>query len=250
MLVDWFTIVGVTVGALLPIANPFSAAPVFSAVTAGMPRQRRYQQGRQAAIYMACVLLVSLAAGVLILEFFGVSLPALRIAGGLVIARLGFSMLNPDPVSELSEEEEQEAMSMKDIAFTPIAMPLLSGPGSIAVTISIATEAEYFQEYFGVAIGIVIVAAISWLVLRFSSSIVDYMGATGITVMTRLMGLLLVGVGVQFVVNGAVELVTSDEIVQEFYQAFPEERPEPEMALESSTTILPKKEVPLEEGGE
>jgi len=204
-----------------------------------MSQQRRLQQGRLAALYMCGVLIVSLLAGVLILEFFGVSLPALRIAGGLVIARLGFAMLNPEPASELPENQQQEALSMTDIAFTPIAMPLLSGPGSIAVTISIATEAEYLHQYTGVAVGIAICAFISWLVLRFASEVVDYMGATGVTVMTRLMGLLLVGVGVQFVGNGFIELITAEDVVQLIYESYPVDRSTIEMPPEGGTGILP-----------
>ncbi len=152
MLIDWFTVIGVTIGALLPIVNPFSTAPVFVAVTQGMSRQKRYQQARRASVYMCLVLLCTLALGVLVLEFFGISLPALRVAGGLVVARLGFSMLSPEPEAELPEERQEEALSMTDIAFTPIAMPLLSGPGSIAVTVSIATEAESWQQYLGGAV--------------------------------------------------------------------------------------------------
>lgn len=220
MIIAWITIIGVTVGALLPIVNPFSTAPVFVAVTRGMSQERRAQQGKLAAIYMCCVLIGSLLIGVVVLEFFGVSLPALRIAGGLVIARLGFAMLSPEPVDELPKEQQREALSMSDIAFTPIAMPLLSGPGSIAVTISIATEATSVYEYTGVAVGIVIVAFISWLILRFASQVVGYMGATGVMVMTRMMGLLLVGIGVQFVGNGLLELFTSDVAVQRLYDAF------------------------------
>ncbi len=211
---DWLTIIGVTVGALLPIVNPLSTAPVFVAITHGMPRQARYSQSRRACIYMACVLIASLLIGVLVLEFFGVSLPALRLAGGLVVARLGFSMLNPDPASELPPDQQEAAVSREDIAFTPLAVPLLSGPGSIALTISIATKVEHIVEYFAVAIGIIIVAVISWVVLRFSGRIVEYMGATGVTVMTRLMGLLLVALGVQFVADGFLELIAVDNPIE------------------------------------
>ena len=111
-----------------------------------------------AAIYMAVVLLVSLLAGALILELFGISLPALRIAGGLVIARIGFSMLNPEPEEKLPEEDQKEALDKRDVAFTPIAMPMLSGPGSIAVTISMATSVDRPVDYVAVGIGILIVA--------------------------------------------------------------------------------------------
>jgi multiple antibiotic resistance protein len=206
---NWLALVAGTVGALLPIANPFSAAPIFAAMTRGEKVDSRDRQARLAAVYMACILLLALVAGALILEFFGISLQALRVAGGLIIARIGFSMLNPEPERPLPRRDQDESADKDAIAFTPIAMPLLSGPGSIAVTISMATSAHSPLDYVPVGIGIVIVAAVSWLVLRYAARIVDAMGRTGVNALTRLMGLVLVCIGVQFLVTGLVDLVTS-----------------------------------------
>lgn len=222
MLYDWLTLIGVTFGALLPIANPFGTAPVFVAITRQMSHAHRWQQARLAAIYMAAVLLVSLLAGALILEFFGISLPALRIAGGLVIARIGFSMLNPEPEEKLPEEDQKEALDKRDIAFTPMAMPMLSGPGSIAVTISMATSVTRPRDYLAVGIGILIVAFLSWLVLRSSTRIVDFLGSTGVNVLTRIMGLILVCIGIQFIATGIFELVTDPGVVKAIYEAYPD----------------------------
>lgn len=219
---EWLILIGVTFGALLPIANPFSTAPVFVAITSRMSQLHRWQQARKAAIYMAIMLLVSLLAGALILEFFGISLGALRIAGGLVIARIGFSMLNPEPEEKLPEEDQKEALDKRDIAFTPIAMPMLSGPGSIAVTISMATSVGRPIDYVAVGIGILIVAFLSWLVLHSSTRIVDFLGSTGVNVLTRLMGLILVCIGVQFIATGIFELITGPELVRAIYEAYPD----------------------------
>jgi len=213
MLHEWLVLIGLTIGALLPIANPFSAAPVFVAITQRMGRSRRTQQARMAAVYMAFLLLGAFIAGALILKFFGISMPALRIAGGLVIARVGFSMLNPEPSHELQPEDQDAALDMNDIAFTPIAMPLLSGPGSIAVTISLATSVDKTINHIPVAMGIVIVSFLSWLVLRSSMKVVDLLGSTGVNVLTRLMGLILVCIGIQFVADGFIDLITDKEIV-------------------------------------
>jgi multiple antibiotic resistance protein len=206
---SWLALVAATVGALLPIANPFSTAPIFAAMTRGEKQDSRNRQARLACIYMAGILLISLVAGALILEFFGISLQALRVAGGLIIARIGFSMLNPEPERPLPRRDQDESADKDAIAFTPIAMPLLSGPGSIAVTISMATSANNAFQYIPIGIGIVIVAAVSWLVLRYSSRIVDAMGRTGVNALTRVMGLILVCIGVQFVVTGVVDLVAT-----------------------------------------
>lgn len=207
MISDWLTLIGATVAALLPIANPFSTAPVFAALTRDFEQKYRLAQARQAATNMAIMLLVALAAGALLLQFFGISLPALRIAGGLIIARIGFSMLNPQPERPLSRRDQEESADKEDIAFTPIAMPLLSGPGSIAVTISMATSADGFTGMVPIAIGIVIVAAISWFVLRSATRIIAYMGRTGVNALTRIMGLVLVCIGVQFIATAVITMV-------------------------------------------
>jgi multiple antibiotic resistance protein len=213
------TLTVATFAALLPITNPVSTAPIFASVTRHMTPERRLRQASMACLYTFAVLTVSLLAGALILTFFGVSIPALRVAGGLIVARIGFGMLNPQPEEKLDDETRAEAMRMQDVAFTPIAMPMLSGPGSIAVTIGMATEVERPIEYAAIIAGIAMVALTSWLVLRSSVPVVAYMGLTGVTVMTRLMGLLMVGIGVQFVFTGIIEPLTSDRIIQTIVDA-------------------------------
>ncbi len=220
MLIDWFTLIVGTFGSLLPIANPFSTAPVFVAVTRYMTELRRSEQARLAAIYTVCVLVGALLVGALVMEFFGISIPALRIAGGLVVARVGFGMLNPDSSEELPDDDKKEAMDMRDVAFTPIAMPLLSGPGSIAVTISMATHAGRPDEYVAIIIGIVLVAFVSWLILRSSTRVVAFLGATGMTALTRLMGFILVCIGVQFIAIGFFEAITNEKVAEALLNAY------------------------------
>ncbi len=213
MLLDLLgTTVGTFVG-LLPIANPFSTAVVFLAITQKFSSIEAQNQARRACIFMAVVLLVSLFAGAVVMEFFGISIPALRIAGGLIVARIGFGMLNPEPEEEVGEDEKEEALHMTDVAFTPLAMPMLSGPGSIAVTIGMAAGAENHWEYPAIALGIVLVAVLSWMVLRSAQRITDFLGATGMTALVRIMGFLLVCVGVQFIGLGFIEVVTAPEVL-------------------------------------
>ena len=220
MLIEWLTLIGGTFASLLPIANPFSTAPVFVAVTRYMTELRRSEQARLAAIYTVCVLVGALLVGAVVMEFFGISISALRIAGGLVVARIGFGMLNPDSSEELPDEQKKEAMDMRDIAFTPIAMPLLSGPGSIAVTISMATHVDRPDEYVAIIIGIVLVAFVSWLILRSSTRVVAFLGATGMTALTRLMGFILVCIGVQFIAIGFFEAITNEKVAEAILNAY------------------------------
>ncbi len=133
-----------------------------------------------------------------------------------MVAKVGFSMLNPEPEpeAELVAGKQSKGQAISDIAFTPIAMPLLSGPGSIAVTISMATQVSETPDYLGVAIGILLVVLVSWFVLRSSTRIIASLGKTGVNVLTRLMGLILVCIGIQFLVTGLFELVTDATVVR------------------------------------
>src|SRR5262245_61128259 len=154
-----------TVAALLPIVNPLSAVGLLVGITANMSEAERAEQVRRACVYMFFVLTTFLVAGGLIMNFFGISIPGLRITGGLIISYLGFKMLFPDEAI-ISGQERDEAVHKHDISFTPLAMPGLSGPGSIAVVIGIASTAQAGEhvllDHVLVAIGIAITAFISY----------------------------------------------------------------------------------------
>jgi multiple antibiotic resistance protein len=204
MLGEWLTTVFATFAGLLPIVNPFSTAAVFLALTGRHSEAERRRQLRLACLYALSTLLVFLVAGALIMEFFGISIPALRLAGGLIVARVGFSMLNPQEPEAVAEG----ASPGRDIAFTPLAMPMLSGPGSIAVTISMAAGAETVWEDVAIGVGIVLVIAVSWLILSAARRVKGFLGDQGIDVLTRIMGFILVCIGVQFVGMAVVDFVT------------------------------------------
>jgi len=214
LVADWFLYVGATIGALLPIVNPASAAPVFLAVTVGSSTRGRRKQARRAAIYCAAILLTALFAGAVVLEFFGITLPILRIAGGLIVTQAGFGMMNPSSNPRVSLSEQEEAAQMESVSFTPIAMPMLSGPGSMAATIAMATQAAGLVTYSAIAVGIFVVAFISWVVLYSSSAILGVIGNSGMNVLTRVMGLLLICIGIQFIATGIVEGLTSEAMVR------------------------------------
>lgn len=211
MIGTWIAIAAVTFIGILPIANPFSTSVVFLTITEGFSEDKRRQQARMACVYMAGVLITFLLVGTLIMKFFGISIPGLRIAGGLIVARVGFGMLTPSPEARMSQASEDEAVLKEDVAFTPLAMPMLSGPGSIAVTIGMATEAEGIAETLAIIVGIVMVAFVSWLVLRASERVVRVLGASGMVAMGRIMGFLLVCVGIQFIVDGTHQILSTAE---------------------------------------
>jgi len=204
-----FTYIFSTVGALLPIVNPLSAVGLVMTITADLDDKERSQQVKRACIYMFCILTTFLIAGGLIMNFFGISIPGLRITGGLIVSYLGFRMLFPEQQT-ISGRERDEAMDKADISFTPLAMPGLSGPGSIAVIIGIASTVQQSEhmvlDHILVAVGIAITAFISYLVLRAATRLNDVLGAVGMNAVSRIMGFLLICIGVQFVINGILDI--------------------------------------------
>ncbi|HUQ53607.1 MAG TPA: MarC family NAAT transporter [Gammaproteobacteria bacterium] len=199
-----------TVGALLPIVNPLSAVGLVVGITQELTEAERRQQIARACIYMFGILTAFLVAGGVIMSFFGISIPGLRIAGGLIVGYIGFRMLFPD-TSGISRQERDEAAHKPDVSFTPLAMPMLSGPGSIGVVVGIASTAQdgdhVVLNYALVAMGIAVTALISYVVLRAATRLNQVLGATGMNAIARLMGFLLVCIGVQFVINGIGDVV-------------------------------------------
>ncbi len=214
MAADLFVYIGATIGALLPIVNPVSAAPVFVSVTARASAQQRTREARRATVYTCAILLASFFVGNLILSFFGITLPVLRIGGGLVVTRIGFRMLEGSTEPGAADVDGGKGIEAADVAFSPVAMPMLAGPGSMASVIAMATEARTLISDVGVVIGIVVVSLISWGVLRFSGGIVRWMGPSGMQVLTRVMGLILICIGIRFVATGIVVGLTAEPMVE------------------------------------
>lgn len=198
-----------TIGALLPIVNPLSAVGLVVSITANLTEAERADQIKRACIYMFFILAAFLVAGGLIMNFFGISIPGLRIAGGLIISYLGFRMLFPESPT-ISRQEQAEAIVKEDISFTPLAMPSLSGPGSIAVVIALSAAAQrsdhVIVNHLLVAIGIAITALITYLVLKAATRLDRVLGATGMNAIARIMGFLLICIGVQFIINGIMDI--------------------------------------------
>ncbi len=213
----WAIFLGTFIG-LLPIINPLSAGPTFLAITAGDSEARRREQARKGCFYMVAILVSFLIGGTFIMNFFGISIPGLRIAGGLLVSGIGLSMLSSrTPAQE--ERERDAARAKRDISFTPLAMPMLSGPGSIAVTIGFTSLAETPVDYAAIILGIIVVAFISYLVLRISSRIVLVIGINGMSALTKIMGFLLLCIGIQFVVNGLLGVATDPEVLRGIREA-------------------------------
>jgi len=143
------------------------------------------------------------------MHFFGLSLEGIRIAGGILITTYGFAQLNPNPERHHSPAEHEEAMSKRDISFTPLAMPLLAGPGAIASTVSIAStipREHVLLAYLSSLLGIALTCVLCTLILSQSSKLMRYLGVNGANALTRLMGFILLCIGVQLVIDGVLGL--------------------------------------------
>ena len=189
---------------LLIITNPLSKIPMFLALSSAMSEATRRQQARKACVYAFAILTISLFGGVLILRGFGISYGALRIAGGLTVALLGYRML-----FQTAEAKPANTHPTRNIAFFPIAMPGISGPGAIAVVIGISTEIAELKvwvreaaAYAATVTSIFCACFVVWLTLRFAQHASRWMGDDGMDVMTRMMGFIMICIGVQFVGSG------------------------------------------------
>jgi multiple antibiotic resistance protein len=209
----FFSSVLVTLVTLLPIVNPVSTAILLLGISEHLTKKNLNRQIIMACIYMTGILVVFLLAGHFIMIFFGISIPGIRIAGGMVIGFLGFRMLFPSE-ARITPAEKKEAMKKSNISFSPLAMPSMAGPGAIATVITISSSIDGRHGYdkvfafTGVIIAIVITAVISWLVLRSAGFVSRILGVNGVDSLSRIMGFLLICIGIQFAIIGVQDLIS------------------------------------------
>jgi multiple antibiotic resistance protein len=190
--------------------NPFSTAPLFVSLTANFEPGRRHSQAIKACVYAFAILVVFLLAGSAIVDFFGISIPGIRSAGGLIILAIGFRMLFPAPKAA-ADGDAPGAPPEMDVAFSPLAMPSLAGPGSIAVVMSAAAQIrsehpnDWVLIYAAVVTGMAATLVFSYVVLRLAGTMVRFLGREGIDAMTRIFGFLLICIGMQFLLTGIAD---------------------------------------------
>ncbi len=182
--------------------------PIFLALTQDNTKIERNRQALKGSFFMLGILGAFLFGGTYIINFYGISLEGIRIAGGLMIMSWGFSLLNPkESGRKISRADEREASEKMDISFSPLAMPLLSGPGSIAAVLGLASQSEGLFDHLAILIAIILVCVATYGVLRVSPKAVKYLGKTGMTALTRMMGFIALTIGVQFIINGITPLI-------------------------------------------
>lgn len=192
-----------TFGVIFAIVDPFGYVPVFIAMTKQDTDEKRREMLKRACLAAFVMMGVFTLIGNFLLSFFGISVAALQISGGLILLVIGFDMIRVLPVAaKISEEEESEGSRKEDISIVPLAIPMLSGPASLATVAVLASKAEDTLDYVAILVSIFLTLGITYLTLRKAGAILRRIGVTGLHVLTRVMGLLLCAMAVQFIING------------------------------------------------
>ena len=214
-MIELLQVIGLGLVVLLPLANPLTTIALFLGLAGNMNKQQRDRIAYMTALNVFIIMIVAYYAGQVVMNTFGISIPGLRIAGGLIVAFIGFRMLFPAPkpgYSTASGEGQKEEPDT-NIAFVPLAMPSTAGPGTIAMIISSASTVRESAEFSAWVLNVapplifLIVGLILWGSLHCSGSIMRIVGKGGIDAISRLMGFLLVCMGVQFIINGILEII-------------------------------------------
>lgn len=198
-----------TLFSLFSIVDPPGAIPVYMAMTGNRPAAERNKIALHTSLYFLLILVSFFLAGTYILSFFGLTVHSLRIAGGITLLMSGFGLMSGRFAERRGYDEKAEKQSHErtDIAFSPLAMPLLSGPGSISYLITQFQQNPGWNERMYILIAIVAVAFLVWLCLRVAPFLFRVFGAGGLNAIARIMGFLVIAIGVQLIVDGAVHLV-------------------------------------------
>ena len=192
---------------LMAILNPIGAIPIFINLTQQQTPAEQRQTASVAGMAVAIVMLVSLVAGEIILSFFGISIASFRVGGGILILLMAISMMSAtmSPARQ-TPEEARESVLKESVAVVPLAIPLLAGPGAISTIVLYGNRSNEVLHYVILAGGILVVATLVWLIFRVAQPVADKLGRTGINVITRIMGLIMAAIGVEFMAAGLKQL--------------------------------------------
>jgi len=218
-IVQLVQLIGLGLAMLLPLANPLTAMTVLLSLEQNMPRADVHRQIRQGAVYVTLIMLVTYFVGTWIVHALGISIPGIRIAGGMIVAFIGFNMLFPaTPATSTpttgASLDPSKPRSVPNIAFVPLALPLTAGPGTIAMIISASSKTADLRTHYaewvllaGPVIIALLLGALFYICLRSADRLVKFLGHDGIDAISRIMGFLLVCMGVQLVIDGVLDIV-------------------------------------------
>ena len=195
---------------LLAIVNPLGIIPIFVSLTGSLTKQESRRIAMTSSMTVAVVLILSTLIGKYILSFFGISIGSFKIGGGILLLLIAVAMMQGKyHQSRQTSEEAREAEDKQSIAVVPMAVPLLAGPGAIS-TVIIFAQASFHPGHIAMILaGILVVTFLAWVALTIATPLSKMMSRTAINIVSRLMGLLIAAISVEFIVGGLVQLIPS-----------------------------------------
>ena len=195
--------------ALFSVLNPIGTVPIFVGLTQDYTKKERSRVSLWTAINVFIILIISFFIGQYVLSFFGITIPALRIAGGIIIASSGFGLLNGkfSKNKGINKKVQEDIENRNDIALTPLAMPMLAGPGSISLLIAYYQEHHETVEIISSCLAILTVAILIYVILRSAHYLAKYLGASGIVAISRIVGFLTIAIGIQYIISSVLSII-------------------------------------------
>ncbi len=194
---------------LFSIINPLGTVPVFVGLTSEESTKERNSTALLTAINIIAILAISFFAGTFMLAFFGISLNALRIAGGLIIATSGFALLKGEFSKHkgMKNKRVRKDLSTREkFSLTPLAIPMLAGPGSISLLITFSQEYSITQDILIIVAAIIVVGICTYFILRSSFLITKFLGASGINAISRIVGFIVIAIGVEYIIGAVLNI--------------------------------------------
>lgn len=195
--------------ALFSVLNPIGTVPIFVGLTQHDSQEERSRISLWTAINVFIILIVSFFIGKYVLSFFGISIDSLRIAGGIIIVNSGFSLLSGkiNKKRGINKKIETDAQQRNDIALTPLAIPMLAGPGSISLLIAFYQEHHGVEEVIISSLAILAIAVAIFIILKSAHYLARILGASGIVAISRIVGFIVISIGIQYIVSSIINIV-------------------------------------------
>lgn len=197
-----------TFAALFSVINPLGSVPIFLGLTQDDSKESKNKTALWAAINVCIILIISFFIGEYVLKFFGISIDVLRIAGGIIICTSGFGLLSGTFSKKrgVSKKVTDDAQRRSDIALTPLAIPMMAGPGSMSLLIAMYQDYPEYSDKGIIVTSILVLSLSVFLILRSANYLSKLLGASGIVAISRIIGFLVLAIGVQYIVNSLVTI--------------------------------------------
>lgn len=201
---------------LITVVNPLGAIPMYLSLTNDFSSKERNDTALNTSIYFIIILLAFFFAGSSILSFFGISINAMRIAGGMIILTTGYALLSGkfEESRAINKAVKEEAKAKSDVSFSPLAMPLLSGPGSISLLVGWNSEYTELDKRLMIALAVILTGLAVFVVLRSAPMAFRLLGHTGLKAISRIMGFIVMAIAIQYIITGIVSLVNDLSLIK------------------------------------